>query len=264
MLLTKDWRLFADPLLFKSLPMSINCIIVDDDEFAITHLRVLISQIPFLNLLTYYQSAAQALSAMETQDIQLIFMDIDMPEMSGMEFARMLQATHGANAPRIIFISGYERFALEGYKVNALDYLLKPVVYEEFLKSAYKAKTYFTEKEKPAAPAENYLPNEFIFLKVEYEMVRIYLKDILYVEGFKDYVKVYLTGDLGYVKALATMKAVEEKLPANGFIRVHRSFIISIDKIDSLTKNTIKIRKITIPITEQFKEEFRKFAHQWL
>lgn len=244
--------------------MSINCIIVDDDEFAITHLRVFVNQIPFFNLLAYYQSPAEALSAMETNDVQLIFMDIDMPEMSGMEFARILQSAHGAAAPRIIFISGYERFALEGYKVNALDYLLKPVVYEDFLKSAYKAKTYFTEKEKQSPATENYLLNEFIFLKVEYEMVRIYLKDILYVEGFKDYVKVYLTGDLGYVKALTTMKAMEEKLPANGFIRVHRSFIVAVDKIDALTKNTIKIRKTTIPVTEQFKDEFRKFAHKWL
>ncbi|SDE34105.1 two component transcriptional regulator, LytTR family [Mucilaginibacter pineti] len=244
--------------------MSINCIIVDDDEFAIAHLRVFINQIPFLNLLTSYQSPSAALTAMETHDIQLIFMDIDMPEMSGMEFARMLQATHGTAAPRIIFISGYERYALEGYKVNALDYLLKPVTYEDFLKSAYKAKTHFDEKEKQAPHAEHYVINEFIFLKVEYEMVRIYLKDILYVEGLKDYVKIFLVGNSGYIKALTTMKGLEEKLPTNGFIRVHRSFIVAVDKIDSITKNTIKIGKIMIPVTEQFKDEFRKFAHQWL
>lgn len=244
--------------------MPINCIIVDDDESAISHLRVFISQIPFLNLVTFYQSHSEAISAIETQDIQLIFMDINMPDMNGMELAKMLQAMHGINAPRVIFISGHEKFALEGYKVNALDYLLKPVMYEEFLKACYKAKTYFAEKEKPVTHTDSYVINEFIFLKVEYEMVRVYLKDILYLEGFKDYVKVYLTGNNGYLKALTTMKGLEEKLPVNGFIRVHRSFIVSVDKIDAITKNTIKIGKIIIPVTEQFKDGFRKFAHQWL
>ena len=243
--------------------MPINCIIVDDDELAISHLRVFISQIPFLNLVTFYQSPSEALAAIETQDIQLIFMDINMPGINGMELAKMLQAMHGVNAPRVIFISGHEKFALEGYKVNALDYLLKPVMYEELLKACYKAKTYFDEKEKAAPHTDSYVINEFIFLKVEYEMVRIYLKDILYLEGFKDYVKVYLTGNNGYLKALTTMKGLEEKLPVNGFIRVHRSFIVSVDKIDAITKNTIKIGKTIIPVTEQFKDDFRKFAHQW-
>lgn len=254
---------FVDQLLLTSLPMSINCIIVDDDELAISHLQVFISQVPFLNLITFYQSPSEALAAIETQDIQLIFMDINMPGITGMELAKMLQAVHGVNTPRIIFISGHEKFALEGYKVNALDYLLKPVIYEDFLTACYKAKTYFAEKEKPTAHADSYVINEFIFLKVEYEMVRIYLKDILYLEGFKDYVKVYLTGNNGFLKALTTMKGLEEKLPVNGFIRVHRSFIVSVDKIDAITKNTIKIGKTIIPVTEQFKDDFRKFAHQW-
>jgi two-component system response regulator LytT len=240
--------------------MMVSCMIVDDDPVVVNYLRAFALQIPFLNLVSTHNTPTDALKVLETENVQLIFLDIGMPGINGMEFAKMLYDSKGESAPRIIFISGFDRFALEGYKVNALGYLLKPPTYEDFLKSAYKAKKYFEQMERSSA--NSYTESDFIFLRVEHDLLRIYLKDILYVEGFKDYVKVYLHNG-GLIKALTTMKGIEEKLPQHSFMRVHRSFIISLDKIDAIHNNTVKIGKTMIPVTAQFKDEFKKFVDQW-
>jgi len=245
--------------------MTISCMIVDDDPVVVNYLRTFALQIPFLNLISTHNNPTDALEVLESQDIQLIFLDIGMPGISGMEFAKMLYDSKGESAPRIIFISGFDRFALEGYKVNALGYLLKPPTYEDFLKAAFKAKRYFELMAKPAETISpsTYTENDFIFLRVEHDLVRIYLKDILYVEGFKDYVKVFTTAG-NFIKALATLKSIEDKLPESSFMRVHRSFIVSLDKIETIHNNTVKIGKVMIPVTAQFKDHFKKFVDQWV
>lgn len=243
--------------------MTLNCIIIDDDPAMISSLRSYTEQISFLNLLGTYQQPLDGLAAVEAHNVHLLIMDIGMPGINGLELANILNNQQGDAAPRIIFVSGFERFALDGYRVNALDYLLKPVSYEDFLKSVYKAKHYFESVNKEAGSAASaYGPTDAIFLRVEYELIRVYLKDILYIESFKDYIKVYTTDEKVY-KALATMKCVVEKLPAHSFMRVHRSFMVSLDKIDAIHNNTIRIGKTMIPVTEQYRSHFKDFVQQW-
>lgn len=175
-------------------------------------------------------------------------------------------STRGAG-PRIIFTTAFNNFALEGYKVDALDYLLKPFNYEEFLRAATKAKAYFELINRPAstAPATTAPEPEedSLFLKVEYQLVRVSYNDILYIEGLKDYVKVHLQSTTKPVLSLTSLKALEDRLPARKFMRVHRSFIVSLDKITSLTRNNIQIGNVTIPVSDQYKDTFTQFLNKW-
>jgi two-component system response regulator LytT len=237
--------------------MKVNCIIIDDDPIALKYLGNFTLQTPFLNLLSSHQTVAEAVKILETEKVQLIFLDIVMPDINGMEFARMLETSHGDKAPKIVFITGFAHLAIEGYKVNAIDYLLKPPSYEDFFKAAYKAKMLLKK-------AQQQSKDKFIFLKVEHELLRVQLNDILYIEGFKDYVKVYIRSTDSYVKALTTMKNLEEKLPVSLFMRVHRSYIVSLNKIDAINNQVIKIGKIKIPITDYYKAQFREIYEQWL
>jgi len=236
----------------------INCLVIDDDPAVIFYIQNFIKQTPFLNLVASHQSPNEALITLETGRIQLIFMDIGLPGVNGIEFSRMLNSMAWETTPRVIFITSFEHFALDGYKVNAVDYLIKPVTYETFLEAVLRAKSQIETSHVPS-----YTDTDFIFLRVEFELVKIYLKNILYLEGFKDYVKVYTTLTSTYIKALTTMKSLEEKLPPNSFLRVHRSFIVSTDKIDSISKNTVKIGKSIIPVSTQYRDEFKKFTDKW-
>ena len=242
--------------------MLINCIAVDDDEIAMSRICDFINKTPFLNLLSYYNNPLNALSALGNNDVQLVFLDVNMPGLNGIELARIINGQKKTPRPQIIFVSGYERYAIEGYKVNAIDYLLKPVEYEDFAKAAFKARAIIEDQSKTVKEA-SYGANDFLFLRVEYELIKVYLKNILYIEGFKDYVKIYLTNVNGFIKSLTTMKNLEEKVPSHSFIRIHRSFIVSLDKIDSITANMIRIGKTTIPISPQYKENFKKHIDQW-
>lgn len=234
--------------------------IVDDEDVAVSHLRSYIAQTPFLHLLSSHNSAIGALKDIENKDLQLVFLDINMPGLNGIELARIIKNREDALI-HIIFTTGFERFALEGYKVNALDYLIKPISYEEFITAAFKAKISI-EKNSPGATAR-YNENDFIFLRVEYELVKAYLKNILYFEGSKDYVKVYTENPHSCIRSLTTMKDLENKLPLNSFMRIHRSFIVSLDKINTISKGSVRIGSTFIPISGQYRESFKKFTDQW-
>jgi DNA-binding LytR/AlgR family response regulator len=242
-------------------PTTINCIIIDDDAAATAYLKGYIARVSFLNLLGTFQEPAEGMAALDELPVQLIFMDIGKPGINGMELAKILNSRQDTPVPRIIFISGFERFAVQSYQVNALDYLLKPISYEDFFRAAYKAKCFFEPGKDLAANTNTYGPTDFVFLKVEHDMTRVYLKDILYVESFKDYVKVYTINKV--YKALATMKCTEEKLPRGSFMRVHRSFIVSLDKIETVHNHTVRIGKTIIPVTEQYRPPFREFMQRW-
>jgi two-component system response regulator LytT len=245
--------------------MTLNCIAVDDEPLALGLVCKFIEQTPFLNLVGRFAGAVDALKAIHNQKIDLIFLDIQMPDLNGIELARVLDK--GADKPRIIFTTAYNQFALEGYKVDALDYLLKPFNYEEFLRAAQKALNYAELINKPAAPTvaaeSEHADDNYLFLKVEYQLVRIALDDILYIEGLKDYVKVHLKGVEKAVLSLTSLKALEEKLPGKRFMRVHRSFIVSLDKITSMTKNSLLIGKMNIAVGDQYKEPFGQFLGRW-
>lgn len=255
--------------------MVVNCIAVDDEPLALGMVCAFIEQTPFLNLVGRYSSAVEALGAFQDKKIDLIFLDIQMPNLNGIELARVLDA-RGPNKPRIIFTTAYNQFALEGYRVDALDYLLKPFNYEEFLLAANKALAYTgllhrakTEPVVSAPPptgptADELIEDDYLFVKVEYQLVRIALSDILYLESLKDYVKIFLKNTDKALLTLSTLKALEEKLPAKRFLRVHRSYIVSLDKINSITRNALQIGKINITVGDQYKEEFSKFLSRWV
>jgi two-component system response regulator LytT len=248
--------------------MTLNCIAVDDEPLALGLVCKFIEQTPFLNLVGRYSGAVDALKAIHQQKLDLIFLDIQMPDLNGIELARVLEK--GADKPRIIFTTAYNQFALEGYKVDALDYLLKPFNYEEFLRAAQKALNYHELLNKSASLAaigtntSEHADDNYLFLKVEYQLVRIALDDIMYIEGLKDYVKVHLKGIEKAVLSLTSLKALEEKLPSKRFMRVHRSFIVSLDKVTSMTKNSLQIGKVNIAIGDQYKEAFGQFLGRWV
>ena len=248
--------------------MTLNCIAVDDEPLALGLVCKFIEQTPFLNLVGRYSGAVDALKALHQQKIDLLFLDIQMPDLNGIELARVLGK--GAEVPRVIFTTAYNQFALEGYKVDALDYLLKPFNYEEFLRAAQKALNYHQLLNRPNAIAptpavtDEQSDEDYLFLKVEYQLVRIALDDILYIEGLKDYVKVHLKGAEKATLSLTSLKALEEKLPPKRFMRVHRSFIISLDKVASMTKNSVQIGKMMIAVGDQYKEAFSQFVGKWI
>ncbi|WPV00612.1 LytTR family DNA-binding domain-containing protein [Mucilaginibacter sp. cycad4] len=246
--------------------MIINCIAVDDEPLALGLVCAFIEQTPFLNLIGRYSSAVEALIGLQDQKVDLIFLDIQMPNLNGMELARVLDS-RGANKPRIIFTTAYNQFAIEGYRVDALGYLLKPFNYEEFLHASNKALTYFELVNRSNAPATvvaaEQEEEEYLFLKIEYQLVRIALNEILYIEGLKDYVKIYLQDKEKPLLSLTSLKALEEKLPSKRFMRVHRSFIVSLNKINSITRNALQIGKVNITVGDQYKEAFGGFLSKW-
>jgi two-component system response regulator LytT len=239
--------------------MILNCIAVDDEPLALGLVCKFIEQTPFLNLVARTSSAVEALKILNDEQVDLLFLDIQMPDLNGMELARVLDSR--PNKPRIIFTTAYNQFALDGYKVDALDYLLKPFNYEEFLKAAQKALKYqeLLGKSEPELKQDD----DYLFLKVEYQLVRVALSDILYIEGLKDYVKVWLKSAPKPLLSLTSLKALEEKLPSRRFMRVHRSFIVSLDQINSVTRNTLQIGSINISVGEQYKDAFNVFISKW-
>lgn len=250
----------------------LTCIAVDDEPLALGLVCTFIQQTPFLSLTGRYSSAIEALKSLHAQPVDVIFLDIQMPDLTGIELARVLDKGQPGKSPRIIFTTAFNQFALEGYRVDALDYLVKPFNYEEFLRAASKAKTYFDLIQlasKPVAPVTS-LPvtslveEEYLFLKIEYQLVRIAYKDILYIEGLKDYVKVHLQSEAKPLLSLTSLKALEEKLPAGRFMRIHRSFIVALDKIKAITRNTVQIGEMTIAVSDQYKENFNQFLSRWV
>jgi len=246
--------------------MKLKCAIVDDEPLAVSLLESYVNKTPYLELKGTYNSAITALEYLTREPVELLFLDIQMPELSGMELSHML----GTDV-RIIFTTAFDQYALDSYKVNALDYLLKPIDYPDFLKSANKALQWFElihsnenvqiETTQKSVPQEiRSTPSiESIFVKTEYKLIQIELRKILYIEGLKDYVKIYVEDEPRPVLSLMSMKAMEEMLPANRFIRVHRSFIVQPEKIKVIERNRIVYGKEYIPISDNYKQKFMEF-----
>lgn len=244
--------------------MILNCIAVDDEPLALGLVCKFIGQTPFLNLVGRYPGAVEALQAMHADKIDLVYLDIQMPDLNGMELARVL--AQRPQMPRIIFTTAFPQFGLEGYKVDALDYLLKPFNYEEFLRTAMKARAYY-ELIRPSAGSMPVNPDQsddqYLFLKVEYQLVRISMDDILYCEALKDYIRIVLKSADKAILSRTTLKALEEKLPTRKFMRIHRSFIVALDKITAINKNSVLIDKKSITVGDQYKNSFNQFVGKW-
>ncbi len=246
--------------------MKISCVAIDDEPLALDLLSKFIQQTTFLELVGKFSNAIEALGYINQHEVNLIFMDIQMPDLSGMELARILDGKKNSAHTRVIFCTAYHQFALEGYKVEALDYLLKPYSYEDFLAAATKAYQYFGRigTLNQTATSSNQIPSaDYIFLKVEYQLVKVVLKDITHVEAYKDYVKVHLKSKNHPLLSLTSMKNMEELLPKDRFMRVHRSFIISLDHIDSISKNVIHIGDQQIAVGDLYKDQFSEFVSRW-
>jgi DNA-binding LytR/AlgR family response regulator len=245
----------------------IACIAVDDEPLALGLVCSFIEQTPFLKLVGRYSSAVAALRALHEQpEVKLLFLDIKMPDLSGLELARVLQG----GGQRVIFTTAFNQYALEGFRVDALDYLLKPFNYEEFLRAALKARAFFEARPAGAAPAAPVPaatppapPEDHVYLKVEYQLVRVMLADILYVEGLKDYVKVHLLGQPRPLLSLTSLRSMEEKLPAGRFMRVHRSYIVGLDHVAAVGRGTLQVSKETLPVSDGYREAVDAFFARW-
>jgi DNA-binding LytR/AlgR family response regulator len=234
--------------------IKIACLIIDDEPLALDLLERYVVKTPYLELKARCSSAIEALDIINSIPIDLIFVDIQMPELTGLEFSRTLNKD-----TKLIFTTAFSEYALESYKVNALDYLLKPFNYEEFLKAANKAKEWFdlVKSEKIILQTE---ASNFMFVKSEYKQIKINLNDVLYFEGLKDYVKIWLKDATKPILTIMTLKSLEEKLPPKKFMRIHRSFIISLDKIDIVERGQVLFPNDTrITIAEQYKTKFNDF-----
>ena len=231
--------------------MTIDCIIVDDEPLSLDLLEGYVEKTPFLNLAARCSSAIEAMAVMNQKKIDLVFLDIHMPDLNGLEFSRLIK-----DETRIIFITAYEEYALSGYKVEALDYLVKPVSYQEFLSAANKAKKYFdlVNTKTPENKA-----GDSIFIKSEYRILQIRLDDIIYIEGEKDYVKIYQAAQTKPIMSLMSMKSLEDQLPSSGFMRVHRSYIVNLNKIKTIERDRIIFGDVYIPISDKYKNDFQEF-----
>jgi len=223
--------------------------IVDDEPPALSLLEKYINQTDFLQLQYSCRNAVLASQVLEQEQVNLIFLDIHMPELSGIEFSKIIDKN-----TKIIFTTAFDQYAIQGYKVNALDYLLKPFDYDEFYAAAIKAKEWFE-----FTAIQNEPEKDFIFVRSEYRQIKIMLDNVLYFEGLKDYIKIWLKDTPRPILTLLSLKALEKALPSTKFMRIHRSFIIAFDKIKSVEKNQIVIGKIRISIARQYKNAFQTF-----
>ena len=231
----------------------IRTIAIDDEPLALQLVTSYVSKTPFLELVESFDNPLDAMEFLSDNPVDLIFLDIQMPDLTGIEFTRILE-----NRPKIIFTTAYEKYALEGFKLEATDYLLKPFSYEEFLKAARRAeKIIGLERAEPKETVE--ANNEFLFIKSEYKIRRINFNEINYIEGLKDYVKVYLQNETKPILSLNSLKSLEAKLPESKFMRVHRSFIVNLEKIDTIERSRIIFGKVYIPVSDQYKEKFQEF-----
>lgn len=234
----------------------ISCIIVDDEPAALGQLLRYVEKTPILQIAGSFNSAIEVLEYLQLHPApQLIFLDIQMPDLSGMELAKNLPPETG-----IIFTTAFDQFAVAGYKVNAIDYLLKPINYAEFLTATTKAMQRIREKDLSKEIAKKEAPEiDYIFIKSEYKQMKITLPHIIYIEGLKDYAKIYLTTESAPILSLISLKKLEEELPSSQFMRVHRSFIVALDKIDHIERNQIIIGDQRITIAEQYRGLFHEF-----
>src|ERR1043166_5241655 len=225
----------------------INCIIIDDEPLARKGLKEYIADVDFLNIIGEFDNALKATELLMSGSTQLLFLDIQMPKITGLEFFKSLQ-----HAPPVIFTTAYPQYALDGFDLNALDYLVKPISFERFLKAALRAKEYYEirihNEETPTEKKEDYF-----FIKSDNKLVKIFFDEVLFIEALQNYVTIH-TADKKYITYL-TFKSVEEYLPADRFIKTHKSYIVSASRVDSIEGNEIRIGNHHIPISRNEKEE---------
>jgi len=230
----------------------ITVIAIDDEPLALQLIVDYIQKTPDLMLVGQFENPLEAAQYISKNHIDIVFTDIQMPGLNGIEFTRSM-----INGPIVIFTTAFDRYAIDGFILDIADYLLKPFTYEEFLTSVHKAERMIRSIRKPAD--EVFSNNEFLFLKADYKIKRINFQNILYIEGLKEYVKVYTMHSDKPIFSLSSLKNLEIKLPADKFMRVHRSFIVNLEKIETIDRSRIVFGKKYIPIGDQYKDKFQEF-----
>jgi DNA-binding LytR/AlgR family response regulator len=226
----------------------IRCIAIDDEPLALELLEDNIAKVPFLQLVASCDSAIEALSVVEREPVDLIFLDIQMPGLTGLQFIQSMTVK-----PMFILITAYEKYALEGFNLDVIDYLVKPVALDRFLKACNKAKEIFELKNAPKEQAFSSVP-DFFFVNVEYSQVKITTRDIVYIEGLKDYIKIHLESSPKPVVTRMPMKTIEDQLPAKLFIRIHKSYIVAVSFITSIRKTSLFLGTIELPVSDHYRD----------
>lgn len=228
----------------------LRCCVIDDEPLAAKLIASYVEKTPSLTLVGCFQSASDAVRTIIDGKVDLVFLDIEMPQINGMEFAKIIPSSC-----RIIFTTAYDQYAVQGFKVNAIDYLLKPISYEEFLSAVNRA--------QKAANSNYSLVNnstrEFLLVKSEYKLIQIRISDILLIEGLKDYIKIFVSGQSKAILTLMSMKSIEQALPSRQFMRVHRSYIVNTEKISIIERNHIIIGDHAIPVSESYRQSFSDY-----
>jgi len=234
--------------------LKLNCIIIEDEPLARNLLSDYVKKVPSLNLVQAFGNPLEALEVLRTQPVDILFLDVQMPQLTGISLLKVLQ-----NKPMVILTTAYSEYALEGYELDVADYLLKPVTFERFLKSVDKVSQRLTEN-RPAQIIESpTLPN-YVFVKDGTKSVKVMLDEILFVEGLKDYVTIHTQQQK--ITTLQRMKTLEEQLPADKFIRIHNSYIVAVQAIEVVHKNEVQIGANSLPIGDTYRKSFREFIEK--
>jgi two-component system, LytTR family, response regulator len=230
----------------------ITCIAIDDEPLALKQIAGYIEKTKALNLIGRFESALKAIDFVQENHVDLMFVDINMPDLTGLDFVKSLN-----NPPKVIFTTAYSEYAIDGFRVNAIDYLLKPIGYKDFLLSVDKAKTWFAKD--LLKPEQINTKNDSLFIKSEYKIIRIKLNEIKYIEGMREYVQIHTINNPP-VMTLLSMKKIEKYLPSESFMRVHRSFIVNLKQVTTIERNRIVFdENVYIPVSDQYKDTFRKY-----
>jgi len=227
----------------------IRCLAVDDELLSLDLLEDNIRQVPFLQLVGRCSNAFEAMAIMKKEPVDLLFLDIQMPGLTGTQFLQSL-----SSRPMVIFITAYKRYALEGFELDVLDYLIKPVPFERFMRAVNKAAEYQSFKQLPASAPET-VAADYFFVNVEYNLIKVVVSDISHIQGWRDYIKIYCCNEEKPLVARLAIKVLLDRLPPGRFIRVHKSYIVAVDKISAIRKNRIYIGRHIIPVSDSHRDE---------
>jgi len=225
---------------------------IDDEPLALQLVKGYVEKTPTLELAGAFDNPVDAVAFIRSGDVDLVLLDIQMPDLTGTELARVI-----AGGPKVIFTTAYEKYALEGFRLDAVDYLLKPFSYAEFLKAVQKAEKLINLERKELPSLE--IRNEFLFIRSDYKIRRIDFSEIHYIEGLKDYVKIFLRGEKKPLLSQSTLKALESRLPEDRFMRVHRSYIVNLETVKVIDRGRIVYGEVRISVTEQYRDRFQEF-----